>query len=94
MPLWPVHFRYMTGLTGAILPGVNARLHGSWDGAGYYFDAWGVRDRQRAVADDSCRRTPRRPSDRSRSSLDSGDHPTRALENRTGMSSMTTNPWP
>ena len=49
MPLWPVHFRYMTGLTGALLPGVNARLHGSWDGSGNYFDAWSVRDRQRAA---------------------------------------------
>jgi len=36
----PVQFIYATGIVGAVLPGVSARLHGSWDAAGRYSEQW------------------------------------------------------
>ncbi|MCL2724077.1 MAG: alpha-amylase family glycosyl hydrolase [Polyangiaceae bacterium] len=42
-----VLFIYATGLVGNVLPGVRARLHGSWNGAGRYSDRWSVVDMTR-----------------------------------------------
>lgn len=49
-----VRFTYATGLVGDVLPGVRARLHGSWDGAGRHSGQWSVIDMARdAPGDDS-----------------------------------------
>jgi len=39
-----IQFIYHTGIVGNVLPGVRARLHGSWDVAGRYSDQWSIRD--------------------------------------------------
>lgn len=43
----PVHFTYATGIVGDFLPGLHARLHGSWNVAGGYSDHWSVIDMPR-----------------------------------------------
>jgi 1,4-alpha-glucan branching enzyme len=50
----PVRFTYVTGLVADVLPGVTARLHGSWDHAGHYGEPWSVVDMVRdAPGEDS-----------------------------------------
>jgi 1,4-alpha-glucan branching enzyme len=47
-----VRFRYLTGLTRQIFR--NARLTGSWDGAGRFSDVWSETPMLAGIAEDGC----------------------------------------
>ncbi|NJO56025.1 MAG: hypothetical protein HC834_06300 [Rhodospirillales bacterium] len=52
MALIPVHFEYRTGLRRQVI--LNARLSGSWTGAGFHSDQWTTVAMTPFTADDGC----------------------------------------